>query len=199
MIRSNALYKLTPAKMKELDKLGFQHQGDAITGLLNMSPLYESTAKSCYDKRWRLHVQELKAFKKAHGHCEVPVNMKENSNLVKWIRSTRGSRNARKMSAERMEELDSIGFRHCRDPSAGLGFDFIDSTKKISQQTQKEGSSQQRKLMEHVRAPQDFKALNNGHCDDGFVSSGVSDGENMAPKVDRKKCLEEDFMKTHQP
>jgi hypothetical protein len=190
VIRCNPLYKLSPSKVKELDKLGFHHRRDASTGLLNMAALRDSQKKKavCCDKKWKLHIQELLAFKKSHGHCEVPVNMKENLNLAKWVRSIRGSRYSRVMSAKRMEELDNIGLQHGRDPSTGLGFD-IDSRKKI-----------RRKRRKHVHVPQDFQALNNGHCDDGFVSSGVSDGEIiMAPKVDRKKCLEEDFTKTDQP
>jgi hypothetical protein len=163
----------------------------------------------CYDKNWKSYIKELLAFKNAHGHCEVPVNSKENSDLGKWVLFIRGSKTPNKMSAERMEELDNIGLRHGRDPSTGLAFGIIDSTKKISQQTQKEGSSPQRKIGEQVlHAPQNFQALDNGQFDDsldtddpedGFVSSGVSHGENMEPKVDRKKCLEEDSTKTDQP
>jgi hypothetical protein len=167
-----------------------------------MASLCDSQAERGCDKKWKRHIQELLAFKKTHGHCEVPMNYRENRNLAKWVREVvRGSRTARKMSAERMEELDNIGLRHGRDPSTGLAFGIIDSAKKISQQTQKEGSSPQKKMEEHahVHAPQDFQTLDNGHCDDGFVSSGVSDGENMASKVDRKKCLEEDFTKTDLP
>jgi hypothetical protein len=73
------------------------------------------------------HMLELLAFKKAHGHCEVPVNYKENPNLAKWVRTIRGSRTTRKMSAERMKELVKIGLRHGRDPSTGLAFGMIDS------------------------------------------------------------------------
>jgi hypothetical protein len=63
-------------------------------------------------------------------------------------------------------------------------------------------------MREHVHAPQDFQALDdwnhddsqdNDDSEDGFVSSGARVGENMAPEVDRKKCLEEDFTKTDQP
>jgi hypothetical protein len=116
-----------------------------------------------------------------------------------------------------MEERDNNGLRHGRDPSTGLtfgivdsAFSIIDSTKKISQPTQNVGSSRQRKMGEHVllRPPQDFQALDNGQFDDsldtddsenGCLPSGVSNGENMAAKVDRKKCPEEDFTKTDQP
>ena len=176
---------LTPGQVHQLEELGFDFNRD--------------------ETKWKRHIQDLLTFKKAHGHCEVLWKHKDNPNLANWLRGIRGSKRTRKMSAVRMEELDKIGLRHGRDPSTGLVFD---SRKKISQQTQKEGSSPHRTMGGHIHAPQDFQALDNGHGDDsldsdnsedGFVSFGVSDGENMAPAVDRKKCLEEDSTKTEQP
>ncbi len=227
-IRSEKLHKLSPERIKDLDQLGFQHGRDASTGLLiakparrgkgkgtskknwekNTAALCDSQAERGYDKKWKQHIQEPLAFKKAHGHCEVPVNTRGNSNLAEWVGAIRHSKTTRNMSAERMEELDNIGLRHGRDPSTGLTSGIIDSTKKLNQQTQNEGSSPKQEMREHVHAPQDFQALDdwnhddsqdNDDSEDGFVSSGARAGENMAPEVDRKKCLEEDFTKTDQP
>jgi hypothetical protein len=251
---SNTTKRMSGKRMKELDNIGLRHGRDPSSGFV-LGIIYSLSQErpyfsSLHDKIWERHIQDLLAFKEAHGHCEVPVSTKDKSNLSKWVRDIRGSRARRRMRAARMEELDDIGLRHGRDPSTGLAYGVIALTKKIKQQTQNEGSSPKQEMREHVHAPQDFQDLDNGQFDDsldtddsedgfvdgqfddsldtddsedapqdfqaldngqvddsldtddsedGFVSSGVSDGECMAPKVDRKKCLEEDFTKTDQP
>jgi hypothetical protein len=206
-LKSQKLRKLSRERIEELDRLGFKHGRDASTGLLITKPTRggkgtskkvweKSTAALCHSQAetWKRRLQEPLAFKKA-----------ENPNVAKWVDAIRGSKTTGMMSAVMMEELDNIGLRHGRDPSTGLAFD---STKNIKQETQNEGSSPQQEVREDVHAPQPFQALDNGHREDsrdnndskdGFVSSGVRDGENVGPKVDRKKYLEEDFTKTDQP
>jgi hypothetical protein len=115
-IRSNAAWKLSPARIKKLDKkLGFQPGKDASTGIPsvipgtaslahqakgtskekwgeNMAALCDSQAKNGHDENWKRHIQQLLAFKKAHGHYEVSVNYKDNYDRAKWVRTVRGSK-----------------------------------------------------------------------------------------------------------
>jgi hypothetical protein len=63
----------------------------------------------------------------------------------------------------------------------------IKGTTNSSRRTQKEGSSTQRKMGERVHAPQDFQALDSGHCDD---SLDTDDSEDRYPwtSLEGKYC-----------
>ena len=52
----------------------------------------------------------LLAFKKKHGHCNVPVVYPPDPRLGKWARQQRSSRKQGSLSAERINLLDKIGF-----------------------------------------------------------------------------------------
>jgi len=63
-----------------------------------------------FDERWQLRYNELVAYKKEHGDCQVPFNCKENEPLGKWVARQRSLWNTRKMSDDRMKLLDKIDF-----------------------------------------------------------------------------------------
>jgi hypothetical protein len=193
----------TPQDLKALDNGQFDDSLE--TGLSN-----GVTTKQ--EKKWVINLGSLRQFKIRNGNCNVPSTYPANQSLSNWVTNVR-SRNVI-LTENRKKILTELGFdfigdrrkkQNQREGACSLERENknIDSTEKISQQTQKEGSSPLRKMGEHVDAPQDFQALNNGQFDDSLdiptLSSGVSDGEKMAPKVDRKKCLEEDFMKANRP
>jgi hypothetical protein len=185
-------------------------------------------------ERWKVNIAALRDFKAQHGHCNVPSKYPENMALSNWVRNVKTGVISLTVE-DREANLADLGFDFSGDRSKnGRNGTGQTGKKEKSHERIKEksderwrkmnkaaisdfkaqyehcnvGSSPQRKMGEHVHAPQDFQSLDNGQFDDsldtddsevGFVSSGVSHGENMAPKVDRKKCMEEAFTKTDQP
>jgi hypothetical protein len=70
---------------------------------------------------WERRVQELKAFKKVHGHCNVREDDNSNPGLGKWISYVRrtyrlskqkknGGKGNKKLTDERIMQLKNIGF-----------------------------------------------------------------------------------------
>jgi hypothetical protein len=59
------------------------------------------------DALWNLRFHQLAEYKLAHGHCDV---IKNDPNLRLWDRKQRGKKCNNKLSAEREEKLNSIGF-----------------------------------------------------------------------------------------
>ncbi|KAL6057634.1 Helicase [Balamuthia mandrillaris] len=60
--------------------------------------------------QWKEHFQELVEFKERFGHCQVPVQWRENPRLGSWVKTQRAAWKKGKMSAERKSMLDSIAF-----------------------------------------------------------------------------------------
>jgi len=61
--------------------------------------------------RWEERFAELVAYKRAHGHCEIPTAWAENQALAKWVVNQRVFRKRGKLSLERISRLNSIGFQ----------------------------------------------------------------------------------------
>ncbi|VEU34724.1 unnamed protein product [Pseudo-nitzschia multistriata] len=67
-------------------------------------------------KQWTVKFHELIAYKKKHGHCNVPHLYKENRGLAMWVKRQRHQHNllAEKkpstLTGERIKLLESIGF-----------------------------------------------------------------------------------------
>merc|ERR1711907_422038 len=65
---------------------------------------------------WSERYEELKQFRKVHGHCNVPSRYHANHQLAIWVKRQRrqwkNKMDFRKncMTDERQESLDSIGF-----------------------------------------------------------------------------------------
>eukprot|EP00586_Coscinodiscus_wailesii_P019545 CAMPEP_0172506182 /NCGR_PEP_ID=MMETSP1066-20121228/192487_1 /TAXON_ID=671091 /ORGANISM="Coscinodiscus wailesii, Strain CCMP2513" /LENGTH=244 /DNA_ID=CAMNT_0013283087 /DNA_START=204 /DNA_END=938 /DNA_ORIENTATION=- len=67
--------------------------------------------------RWRKYYDELKTYKKKHGHCKVPQRYAENPRLGVWVHMQRVNYKYRKegderssMNEARIKELEEIGF-----------------------------------------------------------------------------------------
>ena len=60
--------------------------------------------------QWTLRFEELKKFKETHGHCNVSQRDPTNRPLGQWVMTQRKAYTKNKMSTERKEKLDSIGF-----------------------------------------------------------------------------------------
>ena len=82
--------RLSPEQIKRLDALGFLwHPGDCA---------------------WDGEFKKLKAFKKKHGHCNVPAQFPQDPNLGSWVANQRHRHKTGKMLPERVRQLESIGF-----------------------------------------------------------------------------------------
>lgn len=69
---------------------------------------------------WEDRLAELTAFRVNHGHCEIPTVFPENPKLGRFVNSIRARRNLGILSAERIAELDSIGFAWSSNKNADV-------------------------------------------------------------------------------
>src|SRR5262249_39541920 len=70
----------------------------------------------CWDPfaaQWNKKFEELKAYAKVHGHCDVPA---QSGSLGGWCSKVRTDRKNGKLTAEQIAQLNEIGF--CWDPHA---------------------------------------------------------------------------------
>ena len=63
-----------------------------------------------FSARWEKMFGELKKFRLEHGHCRVPYGWKINRALASWVSVQRARRSEGKLSASRIELLESLGF-----------------------------------------------------------------------------------------
>ena len=65
---------------------------------------------------WEERYRELEAFRKVHGHCNVPSTFRDNQSLSVWVKCQRRQRKLFQrgvrcfITAERIERLNRIGF-----------------------------------------------------------------------------------------
>ncbi len=59
---------------------------------------------------WEEHFSELEAFRREHGHCKISTASKTHAALGNWVRAQRERRKQGKLSEERIERLDRLGF-----------------------------------------------------------------------------------------
>ena len=59
---------------------------------------------------WEKHFNELKEFKKQHGHCLVSTLSKTHATLGNWVRTQRQRRKRGILSEEQIRRLDRLGF-----------------------------------------------------------------------------------------
>src|SRR5689334_8758452 len=83
-------------------------------------------AKQSYrDALWDLRFEELRAYRREHGHCQVPSRSKKNPSLGYWVNYQRVLRRSGRLDAARRRRLDKIGFDWV---SRGRSVEFRDST-----------------------------------------------------------------------
>lgn len=63
-----------------------------------------------YSSRWETMLEELRQFQAKHGHCRVPAGWSKNPVLANWVGVQRARKLKGKLSAERIEVLNSLGF-----------------------------------------------------------------------------------------
>jgi len=77
------------------------------------------------DAVWELRFEELKAYRRQHGSCQVASRSKKHPSLGPWVQYQRVLQRSDRLSAERTRRLEQIGFdwvSRCRS------VDFRDST-----------------------------------------------------------------------
>jgi len=63
-----------------------------------------------HEEQWAARLEQLRHFKKQHGHCEVGLVADEDDDLLGWVRAQRALSSRGKLEAERKASLDGIGF-----------------------------------------------------------------------------------------
>jgi hypothetical protein len=81
---------LSPERIRELEEIGF--------------------AFDVADAGWQLRLQELKEWRKVQGHCHVTRGTHGFSVLGAWVCTQRMLRGQGQLSAERIRQLDALGF-----------------------------------------------------------------------------------------
>ena len=59
---------------------------------------------------WKQRINDLKSFKKKHGHCNVPSDYSPNRSLGIWVRNIRSKKKAGKLAKDRIRRLEGLGF-----------------------------------------------------------------------------------------
>jgi len=59
---------------------------------------------------WERRLKELAAFKKEHGHCNVPRKYSPNPSLANWVSYVRSKKQSGKIAAALVCRLDELGF-----------------------------------------------------------------------------------------
>ncbi|PRY01205.1 helicase associated protein [Pontibacter ummariensis] len=90
--------RLRPEREKRLDEIGFTWN-------------FEHIRKRNWEERYR----QLRAYKQQYGHCFVPANCRENKTLGVWVVSQRWLESKGKLSADKLEKLNELGFVWSKD------------------------------------------------------------------------------------
>jgi len=71
-----------------------------------------------HNDRWESRYCELIEFREVHGHCNVPDSWPENLQLARWVMTQRQLYRKGKLSPDRIQRLEAIGFIWCRQDHA---------------------------------------------------------------------------------
>jgi len=82
---------LPPRRAMQLRQLGFGDAGSRVAA-------------------WRRAGSRLETFRRAHGHCNVPLDFPEDPQLGLWVFRQRQLRRAHALEEERVCFLDKLGF-----------------------------------------------------------------------------------------
>ena len=96
-------------RQRELHKMGALHE-DRVQKLRDLGFLFHGKkAASAFDP-WDTRVAELKAFKDANGHVDVPKSYALNLSLGIWVRNQRLAHAEGKLSESQITILEDLGF-----------------------------------------------------------------------------------------
>lgn len=89
--------------------MGALHE-DRIQKLSNIGFLFLGKEVGSSLDQWSTRVSELKAFKEANGHVDVPRSYALNSSLGIWVQNQRLAHAGGELSESQIETLDDLGF-----------------------------------------------------------------------------------------
>jgi len=92
---------------------------------LNSKHRFRKAKQKYHDAAWDLRFVELKAYRRQHGHCQVPSRSKTHPSLGYWVNYQRVLRRSGRLNAARKRRLEQIGFDWV---SRGRSVEFRDST-----------------------------------------------------------------------
>jgi hypothetical protein len=98
--------KLPPARIALLDTLGF----------------YWGSEQEPHES-WDAHFTELAAYHRRFGNCRVPPRWPENPALARWVTFQRAARSKRKLSPDRLCQLETLGFEWSAAPDPATEWD----------------------------------------------------------------------------
>jgi hypothetical protein len=84
--------KLTQERIELLEEIGFQWK------------------IKCHDDFWEKMCADLSAYKEANGHCNVSMSNTDNTQLARWVDRNRRARKNGKISEEKVQQLNELGF-----------------------------------------------------------------------------------------
>ena len=79
-------------------------------GVLKVPQIEPVDRESYLEGLWDSSYQELAAYKKHFGHCNIPVSYKANPSLGAWAFSQRMAYKKDRLSEERIVKLNELGF-----------------------------------------------------------------------------------------
>jgi hypothetical protein len=88
---------LDPVRRQRLEALGFEWEG---------VPSLDSDRAMSWDSQYR----RLLAYRRQHGHCEVPARYAADPALGRWIAAQRSLQRSGNLKQDRMHRLNEIGF-----------------------------------------------------------------------------------------
>jgi hypothetical protein len=86
--------QLSEERKEKLDSIGFIWSKKAMTD----------------SQLWEFRFQQLVEYKSQHGDCNVPTQNDQNPQLGSWVGTQRAFRKNGRLSKERQDKLDAIGF-----------------------------------------------------------------------------------------
>eukprot|EP01118_Nematostelium_gracile_P010900 TRINITY_DN3823_c0_g1_i1.p1 TRINITY_DN3823_c0_g1~~TRINITY_DN3823_c0_g1_i1.p1 ORF type:complete len:470 (-),score=124.12 TRINITY_DN3823_c0_g1_i1:52-1416(-) len=104
-----------------LKKMKTKGTPDDDSDVASMDEESEPEIEAKHDIQWNDRFERLKEFKEKHGHLYVP--RKTEKQLNRWCITQRAYRREEKLSSDRIEKLDSIGFEWGRSDSRQTEWD----------------------------------------------------------------------------
>lgn len=101
-VREEKPSQITKQRIELLDQIGFNWS-------LNRNP----------QEKWQERYEQLKDYKKKHGHCNVPQTKPEYQQLSNWVNWQRYVYKKSSISQKHIEDLEKIGFKWSPDRKIG--------------------------------------------------------------------------------
>lgn len=92
--------KLEENQIKQLEEVGVEFNMISLDG-----------DRDVHADLWNIRFEELELFKEKTGNCNVPGGWVENKALATWVKTQRFNFRNEKLTSERIELLDGIGFQ----------------------------------------------------------------------------------------